>query len=244
MAPQPQSRASDEAPAGYMSLADAEAMITAKLNEATAAMMDLFASKQAGGGGVSDARAIALAIAEISNQGKRNAVPPEEMERRESAMVKMFALVNELNEAGEVMEYRLNRKVVLEDANGPQIIDPLWIHPVTKQQMHTTLQWADIPNEAMEPVNDNAKRVFELFSMWIGGAKKRTDRMRVTPKGVVIVEGSRAHNNSAVPLVAGPKGGAPMRITGRGNPSEQVVQTAVLGTIAKPAMQVNGRAAA
>ena len=141
-------------------------------------------------------------------------------------------------ERGDVPEYRLKRKVVLEE----QLIDPLWLHPVTKKQMHTTINWPGVPNDGMEPINDHAKQVFALFSIWIGGVKPSRERLRVTAKGLVIVQGMSPNNDP--PPVLGPRAGSAFKITGRGAAGEEVIQTNVLGTIAKPAVQINGRAAA
>jgi hypothetical protein len=237
----PASRPTEDAPAGFISMAAAEELISAKVNEATQAMLALLSERQgASAPGADFANQLATAIASLNNQGRRNAVSPDEMQRRDKARDDMFLLLNELNDDGEVPEYRLKRKVVLEE----QIIDPMWIHPNTKKQMHTTIAWAGVPNGAMEPLNEPASRVFALFSTWIGGVEQRNERLRVTPRGLVIVEGLRANNNQAAPPVAGPRSGGALKITGRGPPGEEIVQTNVLGTIAKPAMQINGRAVA
>lgn len=218
-------------------VADVEALISAKVNEATQSMLALLARSETGASAF-DPRQLAMAIAEVSDQGNnRKRVAPEELARREDARVKLLDTLDELNTKGTDLEYRLKRKVVLDE----QLIEPMWIHPVSKKQMHTTLCWPGIPNEAMEPANDAARDVFALFVTSVGGFQSRNERQRVTPRGVVIVEG-HAPTTREAPQVGNGSGGG-VKITGRDQPGE-VIQTRILGTIAPAARQVNGRAAA
>lgn len=232
-------RTADELPpAGYISTADAEAMISAKVEAATKVMMELLSEKSAHA--PSDwSRQLAMAIAEMSDQGSnRKRVEPAELARREDARLMMFELLNEYQDNGIKPEWRLKQKVVLDET----LIDPMWVDPVSKVQRHTTLIWPGVPNGAMEPVNDAARRVYDLFVISIGGVHLANVRQRVTPRGLVIVEGSAPMTREA-PQVGTGAGNMGVKITGRGQPGE-IVQTNILGTIAAPARQVNGRAAA
>jgi hypothetical protein len=237
---QPRTTAEDLPPAGFISLADAEALISAKVNDATNAMLTLLSERSGAGVAPSGdwARQLAMAIGEVSDQGNRNRVEPAELQRREDARVQLFEKLNEMHERGVDLEYQLKRKVVLDE----QLIEPMWVHPVSKKQMHTTLCWPGVPNEAMEPMNDAAREVFALFVTSVGGIQKKNERQRVTPRGVVIVEG-QAPTQREAPQVGTGGGTLGVKITGRGQPGE-VIQTNILGTIAAPARQINGRAAA
>ena len=232
-----------------------EALISAKVNEARAqdsakldaamqSMMDLI-SPPSGQGGGGDMRQLAMAIAEISDQGKKSRrVAPEELAKRKDARGRLDTMLHEMKARGEVPEYRVKRKVQLDAGGiiGTFLIEPKWVDPVSKAQKHTTIKFPEIPNEAMEPINEHAKRVFAVFTASIGGVELVNERQRVTPSGVVIVEGHAPRSQSQVGGVQEtPTTG--LEITGRGQPGE-VVQTRVLGTIADPARQVNGRAAA
>lgn len=226
-------RSPDEA---TFTAAEVEALVTAKVNLATQAMMDLLSER--GGGAADWSRQLAMAIAEMSDQGNnRKRVAPEEMAKRQDARVRLLDTLHDMYQRGVDLEYQLKRKVVLDE----QLIEPLWQHPTSKKQMHTTISWPGEPNDAMEPMNDNAKQVFDLWVESVGGIKPRNQRQRLTPRGVVIVEGS-APTTREVPQV-GSGEATSVRITRREQPGE-VVETRILGTIAAPARQSNGRAAA
>lgn len=232
-------RPTDEAaPPGYISLADADALISSKVTAAVQQMMSLMSEQQSGQPSDS-ARQIALALAEFTDQGSnRKRVAPEEMARRDAARVELEEVLIDFGNRGVELEYRLKRKVQLDE----MLIEPLWIHPVTKTQKATTLQFAGIPNEAMEPINDNAKLVFDLFAASVGGIQSKNARMRVTPRGVVIMEGLAPTQREAPQVTSGTGGASGVKITGRGQPGE-IVETRILGTVHPAARQINGRAA-
>lgn len=230
----------ETAPPGFMHMDEVNALISERIDQAMASMAQLLSQKQNGGpDAIADlAKALTGAISEANNRGKRNAVPVEEMERRETAMRDMFALINDLNERGETMEYRLSRKVVLEGPLGPQLIEPIWQHPVTKKQMRTTIACPGPPNDAMEPINENARRVFALFEIAVGGVKKNAATLKVMGKqATIIVEGAVANNDKPAAPVKAPVG---VRITGRDPAPEEVIQNQILGTIARPAQNIGG----
>lgn len=235
----PHARQTEDAPPvpppGFLSMAEADSLISARVNEATQAMLALLAERQATPGN-DFATQLAMAIANLNTQGKRNAVTPEEQRKRDQAQEELYLTLNEFNRQGIIPEYKLTRKVVLDE----QLIDPLWMHPVTKRSMHTTIEWGGVPNDGMEPINEAAQKAYALFSTWVGGAKKVKERIGITPKGRVVVKGADANNEPSP--VGVPTLNAGLRITGRHGDTQEVKSTNILGTVARPAMQINGRA--
>jgi hypothetical protein len=216
--------------------ADVQALVSAQVSEAIAGLAALM---NVNSPPASDwSRQLALSLAEFTDRGNnRKRVAPEEMARREDARVRLFERLNELHDRGVELEYWVRRKTLLDE----QLIEPKWLHPTSKRHMDTTICWPGVPNEAMEPINDAASEVYELFVTSVGGVQPRKERQRVTPRGLVIVEGHTPTTREA-PQVGNGSGGAKVKITGRDQPGE-VVQTRILGTIAPAARQINGRAA-
>ena len=183
------------------------------------------------------ARQLALAIAQISDQGtNRKRVAPEVLEQRERAWERMVALIKQarvdhLHEGADVPVYRLKHKVYFDEI----MIDPLWAGS-DKVARATEIGWPGVPNLAMSPVNPVAKAIYAEFTEAMGHVEAPivTEQMRLTAGGVVIVTGRS-------PGVAQKQAGADaafegVQIRGRGVPGA-IVEKRVLGTIAAPARQ-------
>ena len=128
-----------------------------------------------------------LTIAQIADQGtNRKRVAPEVLAARAAAQEKMGKLI----EASRILPkeerplYRLVAKVYLKE----QIIDPM-TQTGDKRMVPTRIVWTGAPNEAMRPINDSAKAIYQEFVKSIGG----TAEMRAAPpawmtnSGLVIV---------------------------------------------------------
>lgn len=237
--------AQTSAPAGFVPVADVEALITAQVAKAVEAMAGMLQPAAPAAGAGDFARQLALAIAEMSDKDAgRVRISPDEQMRRDQAAADLDALLKKFAKDGTNPKYKLSRKVQLESATaGPFLIEPMWVDPISKQHMATEIFYPDIPNDAMQPANEAAEQVFALFRVAVGGIKTSKDRMRVTPKGVVIVEGQAPGQKPQVYAApdGGPRGGG-VQITGRERVGE-VKHTNILGTIAPAARSMDGRAA-
>ena len=129
-----------------------------------------------------------MAIAGVTDQeiGRRR-LAPEEVKKRASAFDKLIVLLEQTQKAGVQPTYYLRKAVYF----GEHMISPIWVDRATKQAMPTEIGWWDIPNQFMEPINEEAKAISALFHEWIGDAPKR-EKLRVTAGGLVVPLGRSA----------------------------------------------------
>lgn len=115
------------------------------------------------------AKALALQMAKFTGQGVgKTYVDPEELEKRSTARRKMMDLLGELRLSGDIPAYRVIAQTQLPVGTlGPIVIEPLW-RGADRIQHDTEIDWLSVPNLAMHPLNDSAKRVFALFETAIG----------------------------------------------------------------------------
>jgi hypothetical protein len=192
------------------------------------------AAPSPGNGDQSWMEALALAISNVTDQeiGRRR-VPPEEIAKRTRAKGRLDALMEETVKLGVQPSYYLRKQVYF----GEQMISPIWIDRATKEAKPTEIGWWGIPNQFMDPVNEEAKAIFALFLEWIGDSKRTTNGMRVTPGGLVVrsggmpVEGGR----DAAPRV----GRDQPTVKSRGG-QQRSIETRILGTLMEPAKQMVG----
>src|SRR5208337_1667348 len=122
------------------------------------------------------AGALAMAIAELTDQGRTKRLAPEVMRERLAARDLMHKLLmqakvdwREAKRNGDkdsdryMPTYELRNKVYLDEV----LIDPIWIAPDHTQRA-TVIDWPGAPNEAMIPLNDIAKAIHKAFSDSIG----------------------------------------------------------------------------
>lgn len=151
-------------------------------------------------------REMALAIAEVSDQGRddrHTRIPPEVLVRREEAKQRMGEAIMEtranvkaLREAGRKREaaaaqprYRAIGKMYLNEI----IIEPFYMDPGTKQLVAREFYWNGPPSEAMRPVNQPALVIFGHYRDWIGGiSAEKTPEAWVTQKGLVMIVGGKS----------------------------------------------------
>ncbi len=130
--------------------------------------------------------ALALGIAELSDQGSGvRRIPAPELAARDAARARMEELLDESRQSGTQPQYRLHFPVYLND----QLINPNFV--VDGKVQKTEIIWGGVPNEAMEPVNDVARPIYEAFLRSIGQAQPREmGKTTVTPRGLTIVKGA------------------------------------------------------
>ncbi len=126
------------------------------------------------------------AAADQSNGGRGVGiyVDPEILARREASRARMVDLIVDIRNRGVMPLYRVKYKTVLDHS----MIEPFWLDPATKAAKETEIEFDGIPNEAMVPLDDDAKRIYEAYKGWIGDFKKAVpeDRLGITSSGVVV----------------------------------------------------------
>ena len=141
--------------------------------------------------GMFDPRALAMAIAELTDQGTgMQRVPAEVIEARRIATARLSALIRQANEIGVVPTYRLVAKTVLPTPDGETLIEPLQ-RGRDNQVRPTKIRWPMVPNLAMEPADDWAERIMAAFRELIGNqapAEVGVDtNIALTDQGHVVV---------------------------------------------------------
>jgi hypothetical protein len=188
-------------------------------------------------------RGLALAMSEIADQGTdRKRVAPEILEQRRAAGEKLKEVLAEVRANGDQPLYQLKNKIQVKLRNkGEAIIEPLWLGN-DKIHYPTEIMSPDVPNLAMVPINEPAKRIYALFLESIGsGAElelKEPDGIALTPGGVVV----RGNAAQQVARHLGSDWIGHDRPEGefaevRRNQPSQTKDVRVLGTIAPPARQ-------
>lgn len=194
-----------------------------------------------GEGDMKWARGLALAIAEMNDQGVgRKRVSPEVLVAREEARKRMINLLVEARANEQVPAYQLIGKTYLDE----MFLDPVEIGPDHRPRPRE-IEWPGVPNYAMKPVNDVAKAIYGEFLKWTG-------QMVVVPgqvtdgwltKGGLFIKGSgprsaKLHHSEVTGEAPQTGGGAAegyvgLKVRGR---REATGQTNVLGTLHPPAM--------
>lgn len=183
-------------------------------------------------------RQLAMAIAEVSDPGnQRKRVSPEVMEARREGAARMESLVLDYAARGIVPEYELTRAVYLAEE-----LVPATYTDRDHVQRRTRIEWPGIPNEGMVPHNEPAREIFGAFMQSIGGATKN-----VTRESPMLSGKGETGNQSGLKVLHKPevREGSPVSkprnsgVTKVGRrQAGDVIETAVLGTVAEPARQI------
>jgi len=116
------------------------------------------------------AQTLAVAIAGASDPGnKARRVSPEVLESQKKAHEEMIQLLAEAWARQEMPVYIVRSKCFLKERK----IEPKWMDPATKQLKDMEINWPQIPNQSMEPMNEVAKQIHTKFLQSIssiGGA--------------------------------------------------------------------------
>lgn len=154
------------------------------VSSALAQLQGSLTAQTADTGSMSLINGLAAAIAEIGSQGTgRRVIPPHVIKEQQEARDRMVDLILKARKEKLRATYQLRNKVVLAE----RIIEPFWIAS-DHTSRPTEIDWLGVPNEAMVPVNETAKAIFEEFKASIGTYDKpvRDERLGVTPGGLVV----------------------------------------------------------
>jgi hypothetical protein len=101
----------------------------------------------------------------MADQGtSRKRMPPDVLEARERARIRMEQLIVEAAANDHIPTYRLMRAVYLDEV----LVQPTYIDR-NHVQKHAEIEWPQVPNEAMLPINQVAREIYAAFMESIGG---------------------------------------------------------------------------
>lgn len=187
------------------------------------------------------AEGLALAIAQLSNQGvgRAKTVDPAVLKARDDARKVMTELIVNARASGETPSYELRNKIYFDEV----MVDPIYIDPVSKEQRPTVIDWPGVPNEAMSPANDVARGIHKAFLDSIGVAPInqskfiRPEVFGVTANGLVVHGAGHALRPMQVgnERAGSQPSGEGLKVHGRNSPTQRTKEINVLGTVASPA---------
>lgn len=106
------------------------------------------------------AQTLAVAIAGASDPGnKARRVSPEVLEQQKKAHEEMVQLLAEAWARQDMPVYIVRSKCFLKERK----IEPKYMEPATKQLKDMEINWPQVPNQSMEPVNEVAKQIHAAF---------------------------------------------------------------------------------
>lgn len=243
-----------EAPDGFIRADEVDAMVAQRIaaevarqtEDITATILAKLAEANASApGGTVNATmaALSMSIAQLTDQGTgKKRIAPEVIVAREKAHDRMVVLINETSARGGKPLYQLRGKVLLDEV----LVDPQYIDQFHRAQPQQII-WPGIPNEAMDPLNEDAKAIYAEYREWIGGGSPRDLGVaKVTARGLVVMQRGPAVFKDEMGEALGPEAqhvGVPgssgtggLQIPGRGQ-AGHYVEKRVLGTVAEPARQ-------
>jgi hypothetical protein len=178
-------------------------------------------------------QSLVMEIAEINDQGSwRKRVPPETMRAWKAARERMNALIASARAEGRPARYRVMKKMHL----GYILVQPFYI-----AGDHSTkpveIDWDDVPNHEMMPLNDTAREIFAAFIESVGTPewKAAEERVGVTPGGLVVYGAAVNAKREVTGGISDPANAAPsgLKVHHRAERGG-MVKTHVLGSLVPP----------
>lgn len=197
------------------------------------------------GGERNFAELLALAIAELNDQGSgRKRVAPEILAMRSKARERMGRLIMEARAAKAGPEYRVMTTMFLNERQ----IDP-YQKDAANLPVPTEIVWSGVPNDGMLPLNKVASEIFDAYKESVGATPRVVQEQPawITAGGLVVRGAAPARRmvaNLENPLPGvyeeGPAPRDPdfadaLAIKGPNDPRAKEVR--ILGSIAEPAKQ-------
>lgn len=178
------------------------------------------------------AKGLALAIAQLSSQGtgKKPYVAPEVLEKQAEAKQHMISLLVKARAEGVMPGYRLTIPMYLSE----RLLQPQWRDDATKQMKDTEVNWAGIPDQSMQPLDETAAEIYAAYLNSIGAVPPGapSEAPMINHNGT-LVRGMNADQRAQVrPASAGMDD--PRRIGGGAPKQGKYVN--ILGSIADPAV--------
>lgn len=179
-------------------------------------------------------KGLATNIAAMSTQGtgQMAPVPPDVLAARESARIRMYALLNAAHAKGDMPDYQLTEKIYI----GGQVVEPVWLDNVMKVQKPTNIEFYGEPNKCMIPLNECAKEIHKAYLESVNDARDEAPRMKAN-WAVINGQGVKIHNGASQQAVMEDGGFGPtredttkFRISSKSNDA-MTSQRNVLGTI-------------
>lgn len=191
-------------PQKTFSEAEVEAIVEAKVAKAVEKILGTLNTAREGagttaqGGDMQFAQGLALAIANLANQGQNAKVyvDPAVLAERAEARERMTDAIIAAQAENRLGRYQLRSKVFLNE----RLIEPFWMDKQTSRP--TEIEWSGVPSEAMVPLNETAKEIHKLFLASIGS---KTDlytpdgKAKLTPRGHVVIHGRPAAARATAP---------------------------------------------
>lgn len=215
-------------------------VLNAAVSKAVAGIRDELAAARAQAGSSSTdeqgdmrlARTLALAIAEISDQGtSRKRVAPEVLAKREQSGEEMKKLILAARANGLTPTYKLISKVYLDE----MLVEPLFIDSDHKAKP-VEIEWPGVPNEAMKPSNEVAATIFAAYKGWIGSTVTPVpDPIHSVTAGGLVIKG-QLWGRELRQTGEGEHAGEGLKVRGRGGRTVGEPIN-ILGTVAPPARQ-------
>jgi len=188
---------------------------------------------------------LAMAFATLSEQGTgRKYVAPEILRARTEARELMKDLIMQARRNGQVPSYRVIAKTLLDD----QVVEPFWVDSSHVAQ-HTEIDWPGVPNDAMQPINEVAKGIYQAFLDSIGSKAQSVsasgavldvpDAMQDgfgTTRNGLVVRGGAVPRRNRPGEASPPEHQEGLSLHHRNKPG-RTVETRVLGSVAEPARQ-------
>lgn len=215
--------------------------ITAKVQELMPQLAEqLAAARVAAGTTVQDStgavgdkallEGLAHAMAKASDPGnRRRIVDPAVMRLRAEADDRMRTLLIDFHAQGRTPVYKVVAKTYLANT----LIEPQFQDEATKKMIDQEINWPSIPNQALEPINDEAKAVHKEFLRSISAEP----RDRSKDIDTFVMSGGRVLRGRAAPPPNELSEAAafdPRRAGPSGKPVPRTL--AILGSIAEPAV--------
>lgn len=182
-------------------------------------------------------RQLAMHIANLTDQGNtKRRIDPAVLQKRNEARDRMFDLIIKARAAGAKCEYRLVREVYLNERK----LAPFRMDSATKKALPVEIFWSGVPNEAMKPMNETARGIFDAFMESIGGpmtpvvGSADAKPVYMTPNGLTVK--GEPPMRRVMPNFGDPVAGE--YSDDLGDPHDRNARhVRVLGTVAAPALQ-------
>jgi hypothetical protein len=145
----------------------------------------------------------------------------------------MVRLLVEAHERGEMPVYVLTQKVYLAE----QKIEPQYADDRTQRMMPQEINWPRVPNEAMIPVNDVAKKIHAAFTESLAGVKANRN---TAPSFVLAGKEVRRMAPIETDHVGNSAGADPRTMIPGAEPIDYSKPLNILGTVAAPVVPTQG----